>query len=368
MHHLLLTGGLLLLILVQPWFNWPNLSPDISHRLTLVGCLTWMGLSVCCRRVRETVPLPSRWRWVGFSAMAMILTHQWPITRSGSYFEAYHESAAMADGLLVLVACLWGVWAAGQSPVAWLRRLRWAGFCLLVANLIAVLAQGWGSFPPWSLPGILGNDRGLGAYAVAWFPICWAWNAWFAILPLTLVVASGKTTAWVGVIVAIGCLRPRKWRLMMIGACLAAALLTNGTALLDHPLGRLNKIHQRLITWGPVLRATLDHPIVGHGFSPMAYPNARRDYGAWLPAIHSDWLAVAFHAGWIVFGVAVWAWTGIICAPAIGRWASALRASLCAIGAMSFGQSVVSQPRVAGVILLLLAWWWVETRTKECRV
>lgn len=341
--------------LVQPWLLWPSLVADISHRLTLVCLSVACGLTACWR-VGVTKPLPASCGVVVAGALAVRLWHGLPTIREATYFETFIETAFFADGLLVVVAVVWGLWALRQLPLAWWRRLRWVGVVMCAANLIA----SW----PWggrAATGLMGIDRLLGAYAVLWLPILAAWRWWLAALPLTLIALCGKEMAWVGVLAIVVWRWPRRmWWLVPVG--LAIAVVSAERAVLirgEHPAD-VSKVVQRLQTWGPTWSATLQHPFAGWGFSPMAFSRMSAAVGARLPSVHSDWLSLAFHAGWIVFGLMAWAVGSMLRTRSVTPWQRALQESVVGIGVMALGQSVVSHARIAGTLLLLLVWWWVE--------
>ena len=352
-------------LLVQPWLVWPYVAPEISHRLTLVVCCVSLGLLRFGDRGTH-VPLPAGLnRWIAALLVVLCIQHV-HLIRDSTYFQFFQETALFSDGLIDIIALAWGLWALIQLPRAWFRWLPWVGLAMLALNGVFALAQsfGWawhlGSFHPvqWvpgiSVSGIMGLDRFLGAYAVAWLPICVLVNPWLALIPLSLVAASGKVTAWIGATVAVGIVRPR-WLWIIVPIALIGVLrFSDGDLAKKMPL--------RLKTWQTTAHATLEHSVKGWGVGFLTGPSARLKYGTPLPSIHSDWLALAFHFGW---PLTLWALLGI-------RWLmrhprsdveAALRASLLALGAMAMIQAVLSG-RIVGVALVLLAWLIVE-RTQE---
>jgi len=339
-------------VLVAPWMAWPHLPPEVSRRLTLVVC--WVGLGLWgCSRTGHAVGLPRTWMAVVVALLAVMGWHLLPMVREATYFERFIETAFLADGLIVLLAGVWGLWAARQLPLVWLRRLRWAGLVMVVANLVAC-AHGA------TMTGLLGRDKLLGAYALLWLPVLVAWRWWLAPLPLALLWACGSETMWVGVAVMAVYGWPRRaWWLVPL-------VVIVGLLHADwHVVGRgqdrtYSKVVQRLETWPAVVLATAAHPVAGWGYSPMAFHRMQAAHGPRLPSVHSDWLSVAFHAGWVVCALLCWVWVSILRAPPRSPWQRALQAGICGIGVLGLGQSLVSDPRIAGLLLLLLAWWWAE--------
>ena len=305
--------------------------------------------------------------------------HGWPVLSHGAYVEYYLEWQFLSNGLLLVLAGVWGLWALGQWPVIWLRRLRWIGLGMLLLNMVFAVAQKhglvWhlGSWHPADIypeaimrygsnpvkpSGVMGLDRVLGAYAVAWLPILCAWRWWLGAIPLLLVACAMKTSIWLGATVALVGMSRGRWKLVVGGMGVVMALVYS-----DGEIAK--KLLQRWETWGPILSAVKDHPWVGHSFSFLAYSCAQVLYGARLPSLHSDWLALLFHAGGVVTGLVAFAWRQAVRAVPQTRWASALQVSFASIGVMALGQSVVSEPGLTGLLVLLLAWWWSEQRT-EC--
>ena len=317
-----------------------------------------LGLASCGQTGR-VVGLPLLWQAVVWVAGSILLWHAAPLVTHAAYFERFVETAALSDGVWCLLIGTWGLWAARQVPLVWLRRLRWAGGIMIAANLVAWL----GGRPN----GLLGIDRLLGAYALLWLPILATWKWWLVPLPLALLVVSGKPTMWIALAAMATCWQPRRWWWTVPLALAIALVIAEWHVLaLGHP-STFSRLLQRWETWAPTFQATFAHPFVGWGFSPMAFSSMQQTYHARLPSIHSDWLSVAFHAGWIVCAVAGWAWWTIIRTVARTRWQRAIQASLCGIGVLAFGHSVVSHARIAGIVLLLLAWWWAESeQPKEC--
>lgn len=342
--------------LIQPWLRWPTLAPDVSHRMTLVLLAVALGLSQLPQAMRHPMPL-AWWGWIA-GLIVMLGCHAWPTVSSGGYFDRFHETAAFSDGLLVAVALAWGLWAAMQLPRHWLRRLRWAGVAMCGANLVAVAYHCWSVrdlTPGDNIAGLMGLNRFLGIYAVAWLPVLFRWRWWLAILPILLVGYAGKTTAWMGLAVAAWFLCPRG---RLAWASLAIII---GLWVVPTDLGA--KLAMRLDVWSQALTASLVHPFLGVGFSPLTGLSLRTASGYALPSLHSDILSLALRAGWPLALVAVGIAARVLCQPPRTDWASALRASLAALAAMACLHGVLGHARIAGLALLLLAWWFVEQET-----
>lgn len=351
---------MLVWLLVQPWARWPGVFPDVSHRLTLVVCAACAGLVRCLRE------FPVSWQAVVLLAMAVLGYHAWPLVREASYFESFTETAALSDGLLVVFAYAWGVWSLTQVPVRWMRRVLWGGLVVCSTNVLVVA---WQLATQTDSVGLMGLSRCLGATAVAWTPILMTWSPWCIMGTLWLVFFAGTHVAWAGVPIAVGFLKPRwLWWLVPVSLCGILVWSHGAQNLITSPdYARFSKLNQRLQTWGPVLRATTEHPWIGWGFGPMAYSRAGQAYGARLPSVHSDWLALALFGGWPLCVATLWAWGQVLWTAPRTKWMAALRASLAAIGVMAMVQGVVSHARVGGLVLVLLAWWLVESRqAKEC--
>ena len=345
-----LRGGLIACWLgVQPWLVWPALFAETSQRLTLVCLCAALGLLTCLES-RWHAGLPAAMVVSVLWAVGVMTWHQWPIIQDGGYFEFFQESALFSDGLLLLLAWVWGLWAWRQCPRRTWRWVAWGGvaFLALNAGVIVVQALGypwtWGVVHPGKLSGLLGSDRILGAVGVFWFPWVWRHARGLVWLPLTLVVVAGKVTAWLGLLTAWLWLSPCwGWLLAPLGGW-AAWHWTDGNILL--------KISQRWETWTHTWQAILQHPWVGWGFHPMMEVQVRQTVGYALPSLHSDWLSLAFRGGLplLLLAVGTWSW---ICWR--GR-RHAMSAGLMALGVMACGQAIISQASIAGLVIAGTAW------------
>lgn len=318
--------------------------------MTLVLLATLAGLGQLC--ARTAIPLPRLWAVLVGWGIAVILYHQRQLIAHAAYFDFFQETALFCNGLLVLVTLTWGAWALRQLPLPWLRRMRWLGLACLLSNGIIVIlqhAQLWqaGAFPLPHPSGLFPLDRLLGAYALAWLPICWVWWAPLAVVPGLLILASGKPFVIAWAVVSL-CWLTRRWWPLLVGT--GAIWLLRGYSI---PL----RLSQRLDTWGTLSQYSLEAPWVGHGFHPMVYAT----HPLPLPNPHSDWLALAFHAGWITVGfVGLLAWT-VWHTPTHTTWGEALRISLVSLAGLSLVQSTLAHACVSGLALLFLVWWSRET-------
>lgn len=361
-------------LVVQPWFVWPALHQDVSQRLTLVCCCVALGL-LRFGDVTPQTPLPRGVGWWVAILLGVMTSHHWHLLSDGGYFQFFQETALFADGLLVVIALIWGLWALQQLPRAWFGRLRWVGLGMCTLNLLFAVAQAQGlnwhlgtpqltdvaasdvaryGFNLYKPSGVMGYDRSLGAYAVLWLPILWTWRRWMALIPLACIVLASKVTAWIGVAVVVWWLCPGwKWKVLGILMALGAAVWWSDGEL-------VKKIPMRLLTWWHTLQGVQAYWVRGVGFSPMTSTMVRQQFGYALPGLHSDWLSLAFHAGAVVTAWAAGWMVWLAHRRPRTPMAKALQASLVAIAVMSVGQSVVSRPSVAGILLILLAWFWSE--------
>jgi hypothetical protein len=296
--------------------------------------------------------------------VVVMISHQWHVVQDGAYFEYFQETALFSDGLLVMLACVWGWWALIQLPSTWWPWVYRAGLAMLVLNAVYAIAQAsgcrWtlGAGHPVGVWGVMGVDRALGAYAVAWLPLVWQRTRWLVWLPLLLIVLAGKITTWLGVLVVSVWMYPRLMWLSIPICLIVARWWTDGT--FDA------KLSQRWMTWTNTWQAIQLQPWAGWGFGPMIEMKIRTLFGYVLPGLHSDWLSLAFRGGVVVAGSALGIWVAW-CA----RWrglspmARALTASLIGLACMSAGQAVISQARIGGLALVLWAWLYHETQVKE---
>ena len=184
----------------------------------------------------------------------------------------------------------------------------------------------------------------------------WAWRRWLVVLPLALVLATAKFFPICAAAGVLSVLLARSWKVRLAIWTVVPALTLWGLWNYTIP----QRITQRLLTWWHTLQATNDHPLVGHGFWPMSQ-RAIDAYGYHLPSVHSDWLAVAFGAGWVVVGLVVWAlWRLLRQAP--DGWGAALRVSVLGAAALACGQQVVSHARLAGLVMVVVAWLILEQK------
>lgn len=337
---------------VQPWLRWPSLSSDVSHRLTLLVCCVAMW----CWAMRRSRVFVVPQSWVAWTAVLLTLL-AWTfrdVWRDGAYFNAFTETAALSHGVATVLTLLAGLWAWCQWSAADLRTLRWVGLAVLEINLLVALAQWWTGTA--HVTGVMGIDRGLASYAVAWLPICWVWHPFLIALPLALLLLAHKPLALVAAVIAL-------WRFCSWTVRGGLLLACGGGLLLMHPASTLiGRLMSRWDTWGHAWQASWEHPVVGWGFSPMVLSGVMAKYGYLLPSLHSDWLMLAVGAGWGLTLWALWEVAKVVDAVPTTRWAEALQGSLLGVAALSAVQSTLSHARIAGLMLFLLAWWVVEQR------
>ena len=340
------------LLLVQPWLTWPHLSSDTSHRLTLVCCLVGLGLHRMLAVV-PTVRLPLSWgTWV-VALLGVLIVRSWHVVVSGDYFRFFQETALFSDGLIAVLSCVWGAWALLQLPPSTFRRMRWLGVAFLLVNGLMALAEWWTSH---RVEGLLGTDRLLATYAVAWVPICFTWHPALTLLPFALVVASAKPLPLLAAVFSLWPVLRGRWRWSVA----VAGLVAVGYAFNVPSLAA--KVSQRWETWETALRASVAHPWSGWGTSPLTVTVIRQQYGYLLPSLHSDWLSLVVQFGWLVAVGAFVLWSRLLREPARTIWARACQGSLLGIGALAAVQATVSHARIAGVMLIVLAWYMAEQR------
>lgn len=348
-------------LLVQPWLVWPSLATDSSHRLTLVSCAVGLGL-VTCSTSGPRQALPATWTCALSLLAGSIVWHALPIVRAGGYFEHFRETALACDGMLVLLACWWGAWALRQVPRAWFHALPWCGLAMLLLNAVYVVAQaagqGWhlGGYEHQS--GVLGMDRLLGAYALAWLPICWVWRRWLVVLPMALIVASGKVLVLGAAVMTVCWLLTGRWRWLPLLGLLAIPWVHTGLWGLQ--------ITQRLKTYGALVSAIGERPWAGWGFAPMTLTTLQQQHPGILPSLHSDWLALAFHAGVLVVVAVLLVWGRVVLSVPKTRWAHAVQASLVGLGVLAASQHVVGHARLGGLAIVFMI-WWLHEQAEEAR-
>jgi len=359
---------------IQPWALWPGLFQETSHRLTLVCCCVTLGL-LRFGDARAHQPLPRSVGWWVAALLLVMTSHHWHLIREASYFQFFQETALFADGVLMVIALTWGLWALWQLPIAWARWLPWCGVALVSLNLVLACAQQVGI--PWTLgtfhpgsdfspelitkyglspyrpSGFMGFDRSLGAYAVAWLPILWTWKRWAAFPALGCICLASKVTTWVGVGVVAWWLLPEKWKgVGVMASCVAALWWSDGDLA--------KKIPMRVMTWWHTAQAVSVYWWRGVGFHPMTSTVVRQHFGYALPGLHSDWLSLALHAGTLITAWAAGGMGWVARQRPRTSMARALQASLVALAVMSLGQSVVSQSSLASLAMIFAVWWWRE--------
>jgi len=344
------------LLLVQPWLRWPSLWPDTSHRLTLVCLLVAFGLHrVVSGQARER--FPAAWAWWVAAVLGVLVAQSWHVIASGDYFRYFQETALFSDGLIALLSGVWGLWALVQLPAQTFRACRWVGLAFLVVNVLVMGGQAWAHR---QMVGAFGLERLAGAYGVAWLPVCLAWHPAAAVAPALMIALCHKPLPMIAALMACWPLCPRRWKSVLMTAVVVSTWLWLGTTSLV-----ALKVAQRTDTWWHAWCASLVHPWVGWGLTPFALNTIRQTYGYLLPSLHSDWLALAVHLGWVVAGGAVWLWSRTVRMAPCTRWATAVQGSLLGLGMLSAVQSTVSHARMAGLLLFFLAWFAVEQREES---
>ena len=340
------------ILLVQPWLDWPQLFTDTSHRLTLVCCMVGLGL----HRMVSSIPIvrfPVSWgAWV-VVFLVVVIVHAWHVVATGDYFRFFQETALFSDGIITLLSLTWGLWALLQVPASMFRRLRWLGMAFLYANFIFAVAQMLRHEP---VTGVLGMERLLGAYAVAWLPICWVWHPATALLPASLLLLSHKPLP---LVVAAISLWPvvRGWRkASIVGVGVAAVWYATTLPALGL------RVTQRSDTWWHALQASFAHTWIGWGSGPLTLNTIRSQYGYLLPSLHCDWLTLVVQSGWVVAFATLVLWVRTVSDRPTSKWARACQGSVLGIGVLSMVQATVSHARIAGVMLIVLAWFMAEQR------
>lgn len=349
-----MAAALAVFLIVQPWLVWPHLTSDVSHRLTLTCSMVGLGLWQIVS-APATILLPRAWALWVFACLAVLVRHAWQIVVSGGYFEFFQETALFSDGLITLLSLTWGLWALLQQPTRAFRVGRWGWMAFLAINLVMAASQ-W--ITHQTVTGVLGVDRLLGAYAVMAIPLCLTWRRPLVIVPLALLLLAQKPLPCLAALIACWPLIRARWRGLYTIALTSAALwfvCTSSTL----------KITQRADTWWHALQASGAHPWGGWGFDPMVFGTISQQYGYLLPNLHSDWLALAVQAGWLVALGAFSLWGRIVLTIPRTSWARACQGSLLGLGVLCAVQSTISHARLGGVALFLLAWFTAEQRQEH---
>ena len=342
-----------LLILFQPWLDWPHLLPVVSHRLTLVVCGLLLGLGQI-GSTRRVSALPWRWLVVALGVGVVLFAHTGASVLDGGYLDHFQETALLSDGLLLLLAVVWGAWGLLQVPMRWFDQLPTVGTWLVLVNCGVAL---WQRGQSGEGVGLLGLDRYAGAYALCWLPIVWTTRRWVGVLAaLCWLLLAGKLFPLVVACGVLGWLWASRWRWSALAVLPLAVIVHQGAWGLQ--------VVQRAETWRNGLTASIARPLLGWGFSPLAWAMLPESYGYHLPSAHSDWIALVFHGGWLLLGVIGWGLWGTLRDRPRTPLARGLRISLLASAVLACVQDVVSDARIGGLCLVFLV-WWVREQTES---
>jgi hypothetical protein len=112
----------------------------------------------------------------------------------------------------------------------------------------------------------------------------------------------------------------------------------------------------RLATWACGAQATLEHPWVGHGFRQVDAAVALHQCGAPLSDMHSDWLFLAYAAGWPVVAVVAVALGWVLLYPKRGIAPMAARVGLAGLMTWSMVKPAFWFPGLALAWAGAVAW------------
>ena len=141
--------------------------------------------------------------------------------------------------------------------------------------------------------------------------------------------------------------RSKGWLALLIA-------LSIGLACLLHEGNLGLQVSMRVETWRALLEASLDHPIVGNGFSLLTAPVVFSRFGTPLHSPHSDWISLAFHAGWPAVVLALLLSISAVLPLSDSFYRRGLQCSLGVFCAMAAVRNTVDQPGVVWVVFLLL--------------
>ena len=136
-------------------------------------------------------------------------------------------------------------------------------------------------------------------------------------------------------------------RIRWVALPFMAACLTHGGKLLD-------QISLRVETWEMLLRSSLSHPILGHGFTTLSLPVEMSRAGLGLHSAHSDWLSLAFHGGWLSAGLALFCLWSACWPVSSDSHTRGIQASLLTFAGMALVRNTIDQVAVVPLLLLLL--------------
>ena len=146
----------------------------------------------------------------------------------------------------------------------------------------------------------------------------------------------------VGVGAAAVTMTPRRWRFWMLTIAILIVSLSHRGNLGD-------KLYLRVQTYQVTLQATWEHPWVGVGLSPLAAPVMLHQRQAPLEAIHSSWLSLAFHHGWMAV---------VLLLGCIRRWFTRCsrlgRGVIVALSVWALFDDVFRWPGVVALMLFVL--------------
>lgn len=197
----------------------------------------------------------------------------------------------------------------------------------------------WILFALWQVV----TDPRYGAdLSAVWVPLAWATCPLLSVPFVGFLALSGKAIPISCAIFSASALCRRKWAFLWIALSVAVFPLVLSWEFAQ-------RVSLRIETYRLVLKAILNHPIIGNGFDPLSeavvlqasVPNA-------LPSIHSGWLALAFHSG-----VPALFLTLLLVWRVIGGLSRGARASFLCAAILAFGEDLLSIRWMAADLLLI---------------
>jgi len=218
--------------------------------------------------------------------------------------------ALMVGGIVLLVSAAPRAWSGSWHAAV--ERAVGITFFAIVASTLALLPLS-NSFVGGRLQGPFDSPNTLGALLALSTPIAASRSRFPALywaIAFGLSVASGSRGGMLALTVAAVVLIIQRRRVVPIVGLFVIGLivLSTGVVRTETDNEQVFGINTRSLIWSEVLEASLDAPIVGHGFGAVddfAFSNETRRWAGNSPQTHNSWLDILYEQG--ILGIILWA-------------------------------------------------------------
>lgn len=326
------------------------LSAEASHSIAFIVC-SFIGTAIMIGK-KNTKPIP----------ISIVLCTIWCLVcslaslpfevYSGFWIEKWQVVSVGANGFLLILAVLFGIWMWSQVSLNALPKVM---FIFITANVILAGLQHYHITPfPFlsyaNLPavGVFASPSSLAAVCAMSIPVIAEERKLWMLLPsfLGLYWCHSVTALFaIGVVLVIMLIMNKRYL-----TAIASMILASAVCVLSSTNPIIDKLAWRIRGWEATLDVIKDKWLFGYGMAPLTWQKAVSwKYGQILPTVQSDWLFFMFSFGIVAAGLLLFAlWQVFNRCKTRRKWSLVILAVMCC------GQTVL-YPRVLGFVVVIIA-------------